>query len=147
MSWLCEQMKKAHMKTGMPLEAIFQGVDGSDWEAMNNKFKELHKAVNLKKSGENKKAKKLWSLKKAKDKGTDFHDLGSVQKIQTRSQVKLGFWAIHMKSLTAVRHAGTWVRGLKKTNNSGSSSKTRRQKWRIMTVKIQAEFIVEAELD
>ena len=39
--------------------------------------------------------------KEAKDKGTNFYDLGSVQKIQTRSQVSLDLWAIHMKGPTA----------------------------------------------
>ena len=60
-----------------------------------------HKAAKCKKTLENKRAQALWSLKEAKDKGTDFHDLGRVQKIQTRSQVRLALWAIHLKSPTA----------------------------------------------
>ena len=58
-------------------------------------------AVKCKKSGDHKKVKALWSLKDAKDKGVDFFDLGSVQKIQTRPQVRLDLWAIHLKSPTA----------------------------------------------
>ena len=58
-------------------QAIFQGV-------------ELHKAVKCQKSGEHKKVKALWASKEAKDNGIDcFHDLGSVQKIQTRPQATL----------------------------------------------------------
>ena len=58
-------------------------------------YKELHKAVTCEKSGENEKAKALWTLKEAKDKGIGFHDLGSAQKTQTRFQVRLDLWAIH----------------------------------------------------
>ena len=41
------------------------------------------------------------SLTEAKDKGIDFYDLGSVQKIQARPQVRLDLWTIHPKSPTA----------------------------------------------
>ena len=41
-------------------------------------------------------------MKEAKDKGIDFHDLGSVQQFQTRSQVHLAQWAIHLWSPTSV---------------------------------------------
>ena len=47
-------------------QAIFCGVEGSGWETVYYNHKELHKAVKCKKSGENKKAKALWSLKEAK---------------------------------------------------------------------------------
>ena len=79
-------------------QAIFQGVEGSEWETMYYKYKELHQAVQCKTSGENKKAKAVWSLKEAKDKGIDFYDLGSVQKIQTGSQVRLDLWATQLKT-------------------------------------------------
>ena len=46
-------------------------------------------------------AQALWSLKEAKDKGKDCNDLGSMQKIQTRSQIRLDLRAIHLKSPTA----------------------------------------------
>ena len=63
--------------------------------------RELHKAVNLKKPGDNKKAKALWTLKGAKDKGTGYFDLSSVQQIETRSKVRLALWEIYMRSPTA----------------------------------------------
>ena len=40
-------------------QASFKGVEGAEWETMCYKYEKLHKAVNLKKSGENKKAKAL----------------------------------------------------------------------------------------
>ena len=69
------------------LQAIFQGVEGPEWETIHYKCGEFHKASKCKKSGEHKKTKALWSLKEAKDKGTDCYDLGSVQKIQTSRSV------------------------------------------------------------
>ena len=39
---------------------------------MNSNYKELHKAVKCSKSGENKMAKALWSLKEADGEGIDF---------------------------------------------------------------------------
>ena len=47
-------------------------------------YKELHQAVKCKKSGENRKAKALRSLREAKDKGTYVYDMSSEEKIQTR---------------------------------------------------------------
>ena len=43
----------------------------------------------MNKSGENRKAKVLWGLEEAKDKGAVFYNLGSVQQIQTRPQGRL----------------------------------------------------------
>ena len=43
-------------------QAIFQGVEGPEWEAMNDQYKDVHQAVKSKKSGETKKAKVLWVL-------------------------------------------------------------------------------------
>ena len=77
-------------------QAMYKGVEGEEWERMYHNYKELHQAAKFLKPGESKKAKALWSLKEA-----DFHDLGSVQKIQTRLQLTLDLWAIHLKSPTA----------------------------------------------
>ena len=56
---------------------------------------------NVRNLEKNKKAKALWSFDRSNVKGIDFYDLGSVQEIQTRSQVSLDLWAIHLKSRTA----------------------------------------------
>ena len=77
-------------------QAIFQRVEGQERETMYDYYKHIHQAVKCKKSRENKKAKALWPLKEAKDKGVDFYDLGSLHKIQTRPQVRLDLWAIHL---------------------------------------------------
>ena len=78
MSTRCEQMKREHCgpsstpqiwetqdggqrswKMHAICQAIFQGVEGSEWEAMYHQCKDLHQVVKSKKSGENKKAKVL----------------------------------------------------------------------------------------
>ena len=48
-----------------------QGVKGPEWEVKYSQHKELHQAVKSKKSHENKKARVLWALKEAKEKGME----------------------------------------------------------------------------
>ena len=67
---------------------------------MYDRYKDLHQAVNSNKSGK-KKAKVLWALKEAKDRGVDFHDVSTKRKIKTRAQERLDIWAIHLKHPTA----------------------------------------------
>ena len=90
-------------------QAIFQGVEGSEWETMHHKYKELHQAVQCNNSAEDKMAKARWTLKEAQDNGihTKKYELGSVQPIPTRSQVRLALWAIHLRSPTAGRRTQT----------------------------------------
>ena len=80
----CERQQMEATARGCGLarkcQAIFEGVEGSEWEAMYYKKKELQQAVKFKKSEENKNAKALWALKEAKDKGVAFYALGSRSK-------------------------------------------------------------------
>ena len=59
---------------------------------MYYRYKDLHQAVNNKKSGENEKAKE------APDGRVLFHDASHEMEIKTRAQVRQRFWAIHLKS-------------------------------------------------
>ena len=52
--------------------------------------KNLHQAVKCEKSEENKKAKMLWAMKEAQDRG-----------VETRAKLRLSMWAIHAESPTA----------------------------------------------
>ena len=74
--------------------------------------KDLHHAVKSKKSGENKKAKVLWAMNEAKDRGEDYHDTNRRQEeIQTKDQFRLNLWASHQKSLTAwQKRWSVWTR-------------------------------------
>ena len=67
-------------------QAIFQGVEGPEWEAMYYQYKDMHQAMKSKKSGENKKAEVLRALKEAKDGGVDFYDAGHEKESKTRAQ-------------------------------------------------------------
>ena len=69
---------------------------------MYNNYMELHKAVKFKKSVEKESQGAVVFETKAKDEGIDFHDKRSVQKIKkTRSHVRLGLSAVHLKSPTS----------------------------------------------
>ena len=70
-------------------QTICKGVEGSEWEAMYYQYKDLHQAVESKKSGENKKAKVLWALKDAKDKGVDFRRRGQGRRHQDERKAGL----------------------------------------------------------
>ena len=125
MSSLCEHTKNVcvcvaythrHLECGRPklgrpplvdadwhafFQAIFQGVEGPEWEATCHHYKDLHQAVKCKKPGENTKAKVLWTMNEAKDRGQDHCDPGHQKELQTRDQFRLNLWAIiHLKSPT-----------------------------------------------
>ena len=69
---------------------------------MYHNYKELHKAVKCNKCEKFEgQGKARWSLEEVEDKRIVGYDLGSVQKIQTRSPVRVGLWAFHLKSPTA----------------------------------------------
>ena len=70
-------------------QAIFQGIEEPEWDAMYCHYKNLHQAVKSKKFGENTKAKVLWAMKEAKDKGVDYFDTNHQKEIQTRDQFRL----------------------------------------------------------
>ena len=58
------------------------------------------KQCKSKKSGENKKAKELWALKEAKDRGIDLFDASHEEEDETRARVRLDLWAIHLTNPT-----------------------------------------------
>ena len=48
-------------------QAIVQGIEGQEWEAM-------HQTLKSKKPKENRKAKVQWAMKEAKDRGEEHYD-------------------------------------------------------------------------
>ena len=69
-------------RTGTPSAWLFTRASRErNGKPCTTRYVELHEAVKWKNLVKNKKAKALCSLKEAKDKGTDFYDLGSAQKI------------------------------------------------------------------
>ena len=53
-------------------QALYKGIAGEDWEDMYESYKEMSRAVGVKKSQESQKAKALWAMKAAKDRKEDF---------------------------------------------------------------------------
>ena len=52
--------------------AICKGIEGSEWEDLYEPYKEMSKAVGVRKPSESQKVKALWKMKAARDSGEDF---------------------------------------------------------------------------
>ena len=55
-------------------QALSKGIEGEDWGDMYDAYKEMSRAVGLKKPQEAQKAKALWNMKAAKDAGEEYYD-------------------------------------------------------------------------
>ena len=55
-------------------QALYKGTEGEDWREMYEAYKEMSRAVGVKKPQEAQKAKALWKMKAAKEAGEDYHD-------------------------------------------------------------------------
>ena len=53
-------------------QALYKGIEGEDWEEVYSSYKEISRAVAVKKPQEAQKAKALWKMKAAKDAGEDY---------------------------------------------------------------------------
>ena len=54
--------------------ALCKGIEGEDWEEMIFSYKEMSRAVGVKKPQEAQKAKARWKMKAAKDAGEEYYD-------------------------------------------------------------------------
>ena len=52
-------------------QALYQGIEGEDWGELYDTYKEVSRAVGVKKPQEAQKAKALWKMKAAKDAGEE----------------------------------------------------------------------------
>ena len=50
-------------------QALYKGIEGEDWGQMYEAYKEMSRAVGVKKPQEDQKAKALWKMKAAKEAG------------------------------------------------------------------------------
>ena len=53
-------------------QAWYKGIEGEDWEEMYESYKEMSRTVGAKKPQDAQKAKALWAMKAAKDRGGRF---------------------------------------------------------------------------
>ena len=62
------------MRTGMAFcQAIYNGIDGSEWTELHFHHREMSNATKAKKPSESQKAKALWAMKAAKDREEEFY--------------------------------------------------------------------------
>ena len=55
-------------------QALCKGIEGEDWEELHGAYKEMSRAVGVKKPQVAQKAKALWKMKAAKDAGEEYYD-------------------------------------------------------------------------
>ena len=55
-------------------QALYKGIEGEDCEEMHDSYKEMGRAVRVKKPHEAKKANALWAMKATKDRREEFYD-------------------------------------------------------------------------
>ena len=69
-------------------QAVYKGIEGEDWREMYEAYKEMSRAVVVKKPQETQKAKLLWNMKAAKDAGEEYYDSTRTDNIQGRNVTK-----------------------------------------------------------
>ena len=55
-------------------QAMYKGIEGSEWSEVNDYYKEMRKAARVKKPHGGQKARALWKMKAARETGDDFYD-------------------------------------------------------------------------
>ena len=79
--------------TGMPsVRRCIKGIEGEDWGDMYEAYKEMSRAVEVKKPQETQKAKAL-----AKEAGEEYYDPTREDILRGRSDTRLAFWEEHLE--------------------------------------------------
>ena len=78
------------MLTGTPFcQVLYKGIEGEDWGELDDAYKEMSRAVGVKKPQEAKKAKALWKMKAANDAGEEYDDTDRKDNILRRNRTRL----------------------------------------------------------
>ena len=77
--------------------ALYRGIEGEDWEEMYFSYKEMSRAVRVRKPQEDQKAKALWKMKAAKDAREEYYDSTREVGIKGRNERRLALWEEHLK--------------------------------------------------
>ena len=72
-------------------------MEGSEWEELYFRFREMSKAAGAKKPSESQRAKALCAMKAAKDSEEDFYDPAHKDNILGRSQTRQKWWREHLE--------------------------------------------------
>ena len=87
-------------------QAIYKGIEGSEWEELYFHYRAMSKAAGARQPSESQKAKALWAIKAAKDRGKHFYDPARKEIILGRNQTRLELWGEHLKDpITALEKA------------------------------------------
>ena len=78
-------------------QALYKGIEGEDWGELFDAYKEMSRAVGVKKPQEAQKAKALWKMKAAKDAGEEYYDPTREDNILGRNKTRLALWEEHLK--------------------------------------------------
>ena len=83
-------------------QALYEGIEGEDWEEMRDSHKEMSRAVGVKKPQEAQKAKALWAMKAAKDRKEEFYNPTREEDNSRRNKTRLEFFGEeHLKETIA----------------------------------------------
>ena len=77
-------------------QSLYKGIDGDCWEEMYFSYREMSRAVGVKKPQEAQKAKALWKMKVAKDAGEEWTPRVKTN-IRGRNETRLALWEEHLK--------------------------------------------------
>ena len=78
-------------------QPLCEGIEGEVWEDMYFSYREMSRAVGVKKAQEAQKAKALRKMKAAKDAGEEYHDPDREDNILRRNETRLPLWEEHLK--------------------------------------------------
>ena len=78
-------------------QALYKGIVGEDWEDMYLSYREMSRAVGVKKPQEAQKAKALWKTKASKDAGEESYDTTREDNTKGRNETWLALWEEHLK--------------------------------------------------
>ena len=81
-------------------QALHKGIEGGDWGELYDAYKEMSRAVGVKKPQEAQKAKALGKMKAAKDSGEEYYDPTREGSIQGRNETRLALREDHLKDPT-----------------------------------------------
>ena len=77
-------------------QALYKGIEGEDWRELFDAYKEMSRAVGVKKPQEVQKAKAIWTMKAAKDAGEEYYD-PTREDILGRNKKRLALWEERLK--------------------------------------------------
>ena len=103
-------------------QALYKGIEGEDWGEMYDAYKEMSRAVGVKKPQEAQKAKALWKMKASKETGEEYYDPTRADNIRRRNDTRIALWEEDLKdpivalnnALTCVEHwcPNAWRKGV-----------------------------------